>query len=163
MESEVGKGTAFHIDLPVIAPPAEVIAPPLEPEPIRVRSKHILVVDDEPLIRDLLVTYLGKQSFTVDQAQDGEEAWRMVESTRYDCVLLDLKMPGMSGQELFELIRQSGQESAKAVIFMTGDSVNPEAHDFVTETNNPVINKPFQLDELHREVLSVIVAASDSE
>ena len=87
----------------------------------------------------------------------------MLTSNQYDCVLLDLKMPGMSGQELFSLIRQSGQESAKKVIFMTGDSVNPEAYDFVMETRNSVIHKPFQLDELHREVASVILAAGDSD
>ena len=73
--------------------PGSEIVPPI--------SKHLLVVDDEPHIGNLLVRSLEMEHYTVDLADGGEDAVRKLTSMDYDCILLDLKMPGMSGKELF--------------------------------------------------------------
>ena len=64
-------------------------------------TKHLLVVDDEPHIRDLLRKYLEIERYMVDLATDVQEAWRKLANMDYNCVILDLKVPGMSGPELY--------------------------------------------------------------
>ena len=65
-------------------------------------TKHILVVDYEPHIRDLLRKYLEMERYMVDLAADVQEAWRKLANMDYNSVILDLKMPGMSGPELYQ-------------------------------------------------------------
>ena len=115
-------------------------------------TKHLLVVDDEPHIRDLLRRYLELERYTVDLADDGQQAWRKLANMQYDCILLDLKMPGMSGPELYQLIQEIIEPLASKVVFITGDTVNPDTRDFISKTGNPVITKPFRLEELLRAV-----------
>lgn len=62
-----------------------------------------------------------------------------------DCILLDLKIPGMSGKELFHEIEASDQKAAEKVMF-------------ITELNNPVVLKPFQLDDICRQVQQMLEA-----
>ena len=76
-----------------------------------------MVVDDEPQIRNLLRKYLESERYTVDLADDGHEAWRKLANMDYDCILLDLKMPGMSGSELYQLITEISETLAKKIVF----------------------------------------------
>ncbi len=82
------------------------------------------MVDDEPYIRDLLRKYFELEPYTVDLAHDGREAWRKLRDINYDCILLDLKMPGMSGQELYRRIQEIDEPLATRVVFITGDTVS---------------------------------------
>ena len=74
----------------------------------------------------------------------------------YDCILLDLKMPGMNGREVFRLIEESDPMVAKKVIFITGDASDPDTRQFTATSNNPVVLKPFHLDDVCRQVLNVV-------
>ena len=125
-ESEAGKGATFHLELPV-AGPENGVKPPLRDlqRPLSCAA-HLLVVEDEPLIRNMLAKFLEMQHFAVELAEDGREAWGKLQSATYDCILLDLKMPGMGGKELFRLIEASDSRVAKKVIFITGDTVNSD-------------------------------------
>jgi len=152
-ESIPGEGTTFHIELPITSPPEEE----REPSP----TKHILVVDDEPHIRDLLARSLVRERYTVDLAENGEEAWRKVQSISYDCIVMDLKMPGMSGTKLFQHIKEYDQELAKKVIFITGDLVSPDTLEFVVTTGNLTLTKPFDLEELHLQISSALEARGE--
>ena len=129
--------------------------PDEEPEPVQclVSEKRILVVDDEPNIRNLLVEGLSTEHYTVDQTADGQEAWHKLQRKSYDCVLMDLKMPGMSGQQLYELITESHMDLARKVVFITGDTVSPETSAFIEATGNPALNKPFSIEELRKQIL----------
>ena len=113
-------------------------------------------MDDEPLIRDVLAKYLEMQHFTVELAEDGREAWGKLQLMTYDCILLDLKMPGMGGRELYQLIEASNQQMAKKVIFVTGDTANRDTRDFLAATRNPVMTKPFELADLQHQILGVV-------
>ena len=57
------------------------------------RPKRILVVDDEPLILDLLVRTKNIENCEIVLARDGEEAWEKLQTAQYDCIILDIKMP----------------------------------------------------------------------
>lgn len=122
--------------------------------------KRLLVVDDETLIRDLLRKYLETQRYLVELAEDGEQAWLKIQSTTYDCILLDLKMPGKSGGELYRLIKAYDQQVAKKVIFITGNVPSLNTGPSISDSGNPVLLKPFDLAELHRQILKVLEASS---
>jgi nitrogen-specific signal transduction histidine kinase len=68
------------------------------------RALRVLVVDDEPIIQDLLIDALSGSRHSVDTASGGEEALRKIERGAYDIILLDLKMPDMDGRQVFETI-----------------------------------------------------------
>ena len=167
-ENNPEKGATFHIELPIVAATEveeeeerEVTSLPAGPARSPTTAKHLLVVDDEPHIRELLAQSLELLRYTVDLAEGGEEAWRKLQSMPYDCILLDLKMPGMSGQQLYQLIELSDKELAGKVIFITGDTVNSDTSEFIAAVRNPVMNKPFKLDDLHRQVLQLVESVSD--
>ena len=124
--------------------------------------KRVLVVDDEPLIRDVLRKSLETHRYTVDLAEDGTEAWTKIRSAFYDCILLDLRMSGTSGGELYRLIAACDQELAKRVIFITGNPINQVGDSFITESGIPILRKPFCLEELHRQITSSLQATRQS-
>ncbi|MFQ6026502.1 MAG: response regulator [Dehalococcoidia bacterium] len=149
-ESVPGHGTTFHFELPVTSPPEE------EREPST--TKHFLVVDDEPNIRDLLARSLTKERYTVDLAENGQEAWRKVQSVSYDLIIMDLKMPEMSGPELFQHIKEYNPELAEKTIFITGDLVSPNTLAFVIDAGNPTLTKPFELEHLRMQIRTSLEA-----
>ena len=142
-ESVEGDDTTFHITLPI----SEILESPAL-SLTDITTKHILVVDDEPQIRNLLGKYLESERYTVDLAQNGQEAWRKLASIDYDCILLDINMPGMSGQELYQLIRETSECLSNKVVFITGDTVSPSTRIFLSESGSPVLAKPFGMAEL---------------
>jgi len=115
-----------------------------------------LVVDDEPQIRNLLRRSLELERYTVDLAIDGEVAWRKLGTLRYDCILLDLKMPRMNGRELYHLIHQTDEALSRKVIFISGDTVNKSTHKFISHTGKPLVTKPFQLEELRSHIANLV-------
>jgi len=142
-ESVEGDDTTFHITLPI----SEILESPAL-SLTDITTKHILVVDDEPQIRNLLGKYLESERYTVDLAQNGQEAWRKLASIDYDCILLDINMPGMSGQELYQLIRETSECLSNKVVFITGDTGSPSTRIFLSESGSPVLAKPFGMAEL---------------
>jgi two-component system response regulator VicR len=106
----------------------------------------ILIVDDEPLIRDALAFKLTKDGYSVDTAEDGEKAIELVEGSTYDIIISDVMMPFVSGFELLKILKERGTEAP--VLLLT--SLNSEnavlkafdlgADDFMT--------KPFSPNEL---------------
>jgi CheY-like chemotaxis protein len=81
-------------------------------------GETILVVDDEPLVRDLLVQFLSLRGYRALGVKDGPEALSMVEQAPPDLILLDLFMPGMDGVEVLRQLRQ--REYTGGVIIITG-------------------------------------------
>ena len=159
-ESIPGQGATFHIELPIVGPmQAPAMAESL-PQLSVGSAKHLLVVDDETNIRDLLARCLAKERYTVDLAENGQEAWRKVRRRSYDWVILDLKMPGMSGQQLYQTLREYNPELAKKTIFITGDTLSRDTLDFLSKVGNPVLSKPIDLEELHRLIVQSLDATS---
>ena len=147
-DSTPGKGTAFHIELPILGPTGETEEKDLVPRHRSASGQQILVVDDEPNIRQLVTEALSLEHYIVDQAEDGEEAWSKLQQRPRDCIIMDLKMQGMSGQRLYELIVGFDRELAQKVIFTTGDTVSADTHAFIAATGNPFLSKPFTMGEL---------------
>ena len=71
--------------------------------------KRILVVDDDDSLRELLATALSQDDRVVDTARDGLEALELLNQSRYDLILSDLRMPGLDGPALYEALRATPQ------------------------------------------------------
>jgi len=85
----------------------------------------------------------------VDNAGDALER---VKGGRYSLILLDIKMPGISGIELYDSIRKIAQSLARRVVFITGDVVGARTTAFLSETKAPYITKPFDAERLKRDI-----------
>ena len=79
--------------------------------------RHILAVDDDPAIRELISDYLGQHDLRVSTAADGKEMARVLEDSVVDLVILDLKLPGDDGMVLARKLRE---ESHIPIIILTG-------------------------------------------
>jgi putative two-component system response regulator len=85
----------------------------------------ILIVDDDPLIRNMMCQVLSRQGHTVDSASDGQSALGKVSASSPDLILLDLKMPGMDGFEVVRQIKKNSETGDIPIIAITGhDSVD---------------------------------------
>jgi two-component system C4-dicarboxylate transport response regulator DctD len=81
----------------------------------------------------------------VDVAAGGAEALERARSRWYDAILLDLRMPHMSGGEVYAALRARDPELAARVVFATGDADSDAARRFLRESGRPVARKPFDL------------------
>jgi PAS domain S-box-containing protein len=151
-----GGGASFIVELPIIAPPgAEPSAPPESPAvPVRAGSLAILVVDDEPAIRSAIARYFAGLGHAVDAAGTGAEAYALLESRRYDAVLLDLRMPDTSGDVIYRELVERDPTHASRVIFLTGDVQNDATRELIELSGRASVMKPFTFDELTRVVLA---------
>ena len=111
-------------------------------------AKKILVVDDEQLLLDLLTHLLSKICYEVDQAIDGREASGKLKEGVYDLVFLDMKMPMMDGRAFYAGIKEYSPDLARRIVFLTGDVANQETIDFIGETGNFHLQKPFTIKEV---------------
>ena len=76
----------------------------------------------------------------------------MIRAWEYDCILLDLKMPGISGSEVFEKTVEYDRQIADRIIIMTGDTASSETASFLSGLSNKVMHKPFSIDEVRAQV-----------
>ncbi|MFW6193093.1 MAG: sigma-54-dependent transcriptional regulator [Gemmatimonadota bacterium] len=106
----------------------------------------ILVVDDEPTIVEALQAVLSGEGFDVDAAEDGEEAWKRLQEKTYGLAILDLKLPGLDGLELFERIR--GEEMGCEVIIITGEGSVDSAVEAMRNGAYDYLTKPLESDRL---------------
>ena len=120
----------------------------------------MLIVDDDDAVRELLTEGLLEAGCDVDQATDGQVAWQKLSQHHYDAVILDVKMPGISGPELYERMGQRSPEMARRVIFITGDTVSPDTVEFLQSMDAPRLAKPFVLEELVAAVRTVAQRAT---
>ena len=160
-ESRMGEGTTFHVQLPVLPPEVEPECEPRELVANATTESRVLVVDDEPGVRALLSHTLSGDGHTVETASGGQQALDLIKEGEYDCIIADLKMPGMSGQELYRRLAALDPMLPNKVIFVTGDTVRRDARDFLEKTRSPAVAKLFDLSELRRKIQDLTAAARD--
>ncbi len=155
VESDGQNGATFHIEIPnVRTKESPEFTQPSASDNAALTTRRILVVDDEPDIRNVLQRVLVRRDFVVDQASDGEAAWAKLQDSEYDCILLDMRMAGVDGKEFFERLRSSSPETAPKVIFLTGDLANDSTREFLRPLVNIALSKPISVEELE-EALSL--------
>jgi len=159
--STPGVGTLFTIELPVVA--GRQIAPKAKrAAPRPTAPATILVVDDEVSIRELVRDTLETRGHTVDVAESGEKALEAIAAKRYDLLVSDLKMPEMSGQELYARVQAEHPDLAKRVLFTSGDTVSLETKAFLERVGRPFLLKPFQVADLVEEVERILAPGPEA-
>lgn len=119
------------------------------------KSLAILVVDDEAAVRRALERALTRLGHKVQVATSGESACETLAISPVDLILMDLRMPGMSGQTLFHSIVARWPHLVTRVIVMTGDPEAQDHHDWLRHNDLPVLTKPFELARLESLVGAV--------
>ncbi len=157
VESRPGKGATFIVELPIVEGPAFPPPPEMEKEiELTKISRRVLVVDDEESILALLRDVLTADGHTVDTARNGAEALTLLAKHGYDLLITDIKMPGMSGQALYQRVKEMDSELARNTVFVTGDTVSAETRNFLQRIDNICLAKPFRIREV-RETLNRIL------
>lgn len=162
MESELGRGAAFFIELPIIAPEEELVTDVVEktavsPDTYTATEKRILVVDDEASILMIITRILRRRGFAVDSAESGAAALERLQQNSYDLIVSDLRMPEMSGQTFYRQATEKYPEYNGRFIFTTGDAITPDLRSFLKENNAPALEKPFEMEELIHMATQVII------
>lgn len=103
---------------------------------------HVLIVDDNPVNRLLPSAILRKEGCSVAEAASGEEALDYLSRTRPDCVLLDISMPGLSGEQVCERIRQDANLAGLRVIAYTAHAMPEEKHRIMGAGFDDLLIKP---------------------
>ncbi len=140
-----GQGTTMTIALPIHRGTEPSIAPPTPPA--MTSRKRVLIIDDEPLLRDALTRLLGSDH-EITTASSGAEGLAKVESGPFDAIVCDVMMPGMDGQEVHRRIAAVQPGLERRIVFITGGTFSPELDEFLATTPNPLLAKPFQLDDV---------------
>ena len=149
-DSTVGRGAVFTIELPS-ARGLRAVPRPRPTVRHAATPLRILVVDDEESIRRSLVKYLERRGHAVQVAASGAEALQHIQDPGqrpFDVILTDLRMPELGGDQLYRLLRERGDGLERRLVFVTGDSATSTAHTFLGSTGQPVVMKPFALEEV---------------
>lgn len=127
---------------------AEFDAPP-QWEGLMVRSKRVrvLVVDDEPSICKALEIALTRSGYDVMTVESGETATTVLRAEHFDVMLVDLRIPDMRGDTIFEFAAASQPHLRTATLFMTGD-ITERAQKLIGACRCPTLHKPFDLSDV---------------
>jgi len=148
VESEPGKRTAFVIKIPIV----ETLTDPEKVEIIELKKPEgglfILIVEDEDLLRKFIATVLLSEGYYVQECENGEEAIEMLQKGSFDIIVSDMKMSGVSGQNLYAYVQKNHPDLVDRMLFITGDVLGRETQDFFKITGCKYLEKPFTASKL---------------
>jgi two-component system response regulator VanR len=121
---------------------------------------HILVVEDDLYIQELISEFLKAQNFKVSVAEDGTVAWQMIKEEEYDLVILDIMLPNMDGYLLCKMIRQ---KSSVPIIILTALSEEKDQLKAFELEADDFISKPFSFNVLVKRVEAVLRRGKGSQ
>jgi CheY-like chemotaxis protein len=157
VDSRTGSGTTFSVVFPVYVAQEASAQKELSASP-QIDGKEILVVDDEEMIVELYLQLLQALGHSIDTASTGVEALRKIEERDYDLVITDIKMPRMSGIQLYEKTMEIKPAMRRRFIFITGDMNSLTSKQFSTVTDNPCLLKPVNIEKIEATIREVLAA-----
>jgi PAS domain S-box-containing protein len=142
VESVAGRGSVFRVTLPPAHAPPVAKRPPVH-APARDKRGRVLVVDDEPLIADILRRILAVAHDVVVVQSARTAIGRLEAGERFDVILCDLMMPDMTGMEFYNVVAERAPACVERIVFITGGAFSSHARDFLDRVANERIDKPF--------------------
>ncbi|MBT5188152.1 MAG: response regulator [Kordiimonadaceae bacterium] len=181
MDGEIGvesiyrKGSTFWFTLPYIVAMSEIEEPGTKTKDVfhytAKRSLNILVVDDNGLNQQIITAIIGGFGHTYDIADHGMQAVEMHKLGDYDLILMDIRMPVMSGPDATRLIRQmDGEKNSIPIIALTADAMDEHKKGYLEAGMNDVATKPIErsalaivMNEVLGEEINVPSTTSEEE
>lgn len=153
VEGRDGTGGVFRVSLPAAGRPRPAApSSPVSAIPPRAR---ILVIDDEPAVGKVIVRLLAAHHVVAET--DGRAALsRIASGERFDVILCDLMMPGLTGADFHATLSSTHPRLAAKIVFLTGGTFSPEIKGFLTRVPNTVLEKPFSVDKLHAVISALL-------
>ncbi len=176
VDSLPGRGTTLTVELPALSvsgfvyssdePAMETkvaAAIPLQASERKSTRKHILIVEDEPTVAELIADVMAEQGHSVDTLLDSREALGRLEERSYSLVICDLKMPYVDGPGLYRALVRRENPMQQRVLFVTGDTMAPRTIEFLKSSGLPYLAKPFLVEELKEAVREALAAVPVDE
>jgi signal transduction histidine kinase len=159
-ENRPERGARFVIELPVALGAEDNVRDLIQQQPAGPAktngSKTCLAIDDEAAIITLTRKMLERSGFRVQTAPDGASALQLLSASDFDIMLCDLRMPGLSGHEVFRQLHSFNARMASRFIFMTGDVVNEQTQQFLQEHGQVCLVKPFSNEQFQAAISTVL-------
>jgi signal transduction histidine kinase/ActR/RegA family two-component response regulator len=155
-----GRGARFTVRLPLGGERSTVTAMPHSAVAAGGRQARVLVVDDEERLRSILTEVLGALGHIVEEAPNGTIAMQKLGASRYDLVMLDVRLPDIGGPDVWQWLLTHDSTLASRVVFMTGDTMSVATQGFITDTGRPVLTKPLTIDRVRAVVDEVLSEGS---
>ncbi|MGH7538543.1 MAG: hybrid sensor histidine kinase/response regulator [Gemmatimonadales bacterium] len=163
VESEPGHGASFVVALPLDLRTAPRPTPGMAVGiPQGTESLAVLVVDDEPGIRQATARFLNRSGMQVRAVSDGAEALRALRTQPFDVILCDVRMPGMNGRDFLLRLREQAPRLVSTLIFATGDTLDADTAGLLADAGAPSLVKPFDFDALEQLVREVATRSQGS-
>ena len=149
-------GASFRLSLPISGEAEADSQPTPLPEPYTAQGQRVLVVDDEAELAKLMRYLLESGGYEVATAESGAVALEMLATARFDAIVSDLRMPDMDGAGLWRAVTAAHPRLARAMLFVTGDTLSPDAHAFLKSTRCDSLDKPFSRADLLAKVAALL-------
>lgn len=150
VRSQAGLGNAFLLELPLAT--AADTAEASSTGATGLQGRRALVVDDEAFLLECLADALQVWGLEVTSAARGDEAVERLKAATFDLIVSDIRMPGLSGVDLFEWLRTQQPAMTRRILYTTGDSFDAKTRDFLETNQVPHLGKPFDLKQLKRSL-----------
>ncbi len=152
LESELGHGSSFffEMDLKCDTNAIDQVTFELSAEEFEFKGLHILIVEDNKINQVITKKMLTKKEITCDIANNGNEAIDMAKANDYDAILMDIHMPGISGEEATRQIRRFDQDIP--IIALTAISLDDSLESFYEAGCNDVVTKPFKPEVFYQKI-----------
>ncbi len=120
------------------------------------QTNKVLVIDDDEMVLTIVRKLLEAELFSVDVSLSAREALTRLPETRYNAILCDMWMPGMTGKDFYHQVKKDFPEYQGRIIFLTGDIASEATWDFIEQKRLPYVLKPVNLPELRRKLQEVV-------
>jgi len=117
---------------------------------------RVLIVEDDAAQQRALIRLFGQDGITAAVASNGIQAFEALKDTDYAAIVCDLRMPDQSGFTFFEQLEERFPNMASRVVFVTAFADDPDAQDFLENTGQPVLGKPYDVHALIATVRQVL-------
>lgn len=127
------------------------------------KRPRILVIEDEPTIRRFYERFCDAQGYETVLAPTGDVALELLETGQsFDAILLDVRLPGVSGRGIWKAIELNRPELSSRVIIVTADILSESTRELIEQSGRPCLEKPFSTQQLSEIIEAVLCSPDES-